>query len=426
MRVLFLTCHLPYPAVSGGRRRENELLRRLAGVETHLVAVSKTVDEDRRNAVELSGVCASVSVFAAHPEAPASGGGTPAQVLRHRSPAAAARVAELVGGSHVDAVHVEGFYLLHLVPEPCPVPMLLVEQNVEFLLWEQRARVAGDEGERLEHLREAQRTRSAEVSAWRRADLCAAVTDEDAAAMRAAVPGLGVRLVPGGVPEPPLAGSGGRTGRSAPLEDPAVVFVGNFAYQPNVDAALQLGREIWPLVLRRVPRARLYLVGNAPPPELGVLASSAAGVTVTGPVPAVEPFLEAADVVALPLRVGGGVKVKMLEALAAGRAVVTTSTGAQGLGVVGHAFVVADDPARFAEEVTGLLEDRARRGRLEASARHAARALPTWDAAAAALRECYEELRPGAAVMGQRRRAGPAAQPASSSPSGGTPSASAR
>jgi polysaccharide biosynthesis protein PslH len=384
-RVLFVTCHLPYPPYSGGRRREYELLRRIGdSFDVTLCAVSKVYEEDSANAPALKPYCRDVFVF---PNAPEPDGSLPAQVVRHRSPELTEHVAREVAGGRFDLVHVEGFYLMQHVPEECPVPVLLVEQNVEYVLWRQRAETALRRSEREAALAEYLRTLEVETASWARASLCAALTRDDAAIMSAALPGLDVRLVPDGI------------GRVAPVQCAGaapragvVVFAANFAYQPNVDAALYLCREIWPRVARRVPEARLLLVGNAPPDEVRRLARRR-DVVVTGRVPSVEPFLDEASVVVCPLRVGGGIKVKMLEAMSRGKAIVTTGVGAQGLGALaGRAFVVEDQPGAFAHAVARLLYDAGARRALEHGARSAAAGLPTWDDAAAELGACYRDL----------------------------------
>jgi glycosyltransferase involved in cell wall biosynthesis len=140
-------------------------------------------------------------------------------------------------------------------------------------------------------------------------------------------------------------------------------------------------------------------VGFAPPPRLYDLAARCANVEVVGEVPSVAPVLAAADVVLCPLRIGGGVKVKVLEALAAGKAVVTTPVGAQGLGdvVAANGLVVQESTEALALATADLLRFPRRRRTLERRAREAVSALPTWDDAAKALRACYEMLatRPG-------------------------------
>jgi glycosyltransferase involved in cell wall biosynthesis len=122
-----------------------------------------------------------------------------------------------------------------------------------------------------------------------------------------------------------------------------------------------------------------------------VLALAGDGVEVTGRVPSVEPHLDEAAVVVAPLRVGGGVKVKVLEALSRGKAVVSTSVGVQGL--TQSPAVVADEPAAFATAVADLLADPAARDRREQAALRYARSLPTWDDAARALLGCYRAAR---------------------------------
>jgi polysaccharide biosynthesis protein PslH len=393
-RVLFVTCHLPFPAWSGGRLREHELLRRLARrYDLDVLVVSKTPREDEQNreAFErLLGRRARVEVVAAGRGARNGG---PVQVERHRSRAAAARVAALA--AEVDLVHVEGFYLAqHLPPQP-PVPVVLAEQNVEFALWQQRARANGEDELRLSCAREARETRAAELAAWRRADLVVAVTEDDRRAIRAEAPSLEVGVVPDGADH--LC----RSRRPAKAASATILFVGNFAYEPNVDAARLLCETIFPLVRREVPHARLQLAGNAPPRDL-----AARGVSFTGRVARLEPYYDRATVVACPLRIGGGIKVKMLEALTRGRAIVSTSIGVQGLEAA--PVLVRDDAQEFARALVHLLREERARTDLEARAAAYAARLPTWEAAAGALAECYEEVLAlsGGQTAAAARRAG--------------------
>ena len=377
LRVLFLTCHLPYPPISGGRLREFELLRRIGGeVDVSVCAVSKTPQEDSANAGALSPYCSDVQVVAAEPPRTADPA-TPFQVLRHRARHVPAKLAD----GDYDLIHVEGFYLMQHLRALAPRPTVLVEQNIEYQLWEQRA--ANSFGAAAwRHRREADRTRRAEHRAWRRADVVAALTEEDRHVISAA--GIGsVHLVPDGVTRP------ARPVRTPADAAPVITFVANFAYEPNVDAAVHFANDVLPSIVQAVPRAQLMLVGNAPPPQVQALAGPS--VTVTGRVPDVGEYLQAATVVVCPLRVGGGVKVKMLEALAHGKATVSTRVGVQGLGSdVDRAVVVAESAGEMAAAVVELLRNPERRHRLEAAAAAHAAALPTWDDAAAALLECYE------------------------------------
>jgi glycosyltransferase involved in cell wall biosynthesis len=369
VRVLFLTCHLPYPTVSGGRVREFELLRRAAarGVQVDVCVVSKTPQADRRHAQTFARALGEgrVTVCSTHPHP--SG---PAQVARHASADARARVARALAEVDYDLVHVEGFYLMQHLPPETP-PVLLVEQNVEHELWRQR----GNETE-------AARTRRAEVAAWRSATLCAAVTEVDRRTMLASAPDVAVRVVPDGSDhlqdERRIDLRRRHAGRRGAL------FVGNFAYEPNLDAARWLLDDVWPLV---GATRRLVLVGNAPPAELRERTS--ATVTVKGRARSLAPHYARADIVVCPLRIGGGVKVKMVEALALGKPIVSTSVGVQGL--EGAPVIVRDDARSFAADVGELLADTPARERLSHAAREYARTLPTWDEATDTLLACYAE-----------------------------------
>jgi polysaccharide biosynthesis protein PslH len=381
VRVLFLTCHLPYPPHSGGRLRELELLRRLPkDIELQLCAVSKTYLEDVLAAPALEALCQGVKVVPAACE----NGHPPTQVLKHRSRAAGRFVRAALRRGRVDLVHVEGFYLMQHVPDWCRVPIVLVEQNVEYSLWEQRLRVAGSREEQRRSFLEFRETRAHELAAWRRATICGAVTEDDRTAMLRAMPGLDVRVVPDGADHLPAR-------LDCPAEpQPTVLFVGNYGYEPNVDAARWLCAEIMPRVRERVPAARLVLVGNSPPADL--LGLRCDWLDVTGRVERIEPYLDASAVFVAPLRVGGGIKVKMLEALSRGKAIVSTSVGTQGLGSACERCArVADGAEAFAAETTRLLLDTGARRALERRAMAFAHSLPTWDEAAEALVTCYED-----------------------------------
>jgi polysaccharide biosynthesis protein PslH len=388
-KILFVTCHLPYPLISGGRRREYELIRRLASDhEIHLLALTKTFQEDVSYAAVLKDLCSSVAVL---PVEPTDDRSRPSQVRRHACREAIPRVRRAVDDYAIDVVHVEGFYLMQHVPDDLGVPIFLQEQNIEYLLWKQRAERGHRSRETMDALWEYMCTIETEMQAWRRADVCGAVTPEDLEVMRRTLPAPSSRLVPDGfdhLEKPDRSTSSDQ----ADCETPVAVFVANFAYQPNVDAALYLGERIWPLISRRMSTARLILVGNAPPPAVEALAAGSNSVIVTGRVPDVCPYLDRAHVVLCPLRVGGGVKVKILEALSRGKAIVTTTIGAQGIPAAERSMRVVDDPVAFASSTLEILGYPELRVTLETRAAAAALQLPTWDDAAHVMAGCYEEL----------------------------------
>lgn len=193
-----------------------------------------------------------------------------------------------------------------------------------------------------------------------------------------------VHVIPLGVTVPARAAHPGGL-------EKALLFVGNFVHPPNVEAAAFLLDDILPRVRARRPGTIAYVVGASPPQYL--LERAGGGTVIPGEVPSLDPFLDRAAVVVAPIRTGGGMRVKVMEALAAGKAVVATSVAARGLELVdGRHLVVANGAAEFADAVTSLLDDEQRREQLAGAARAWAGARRDWDAVARDYERVYETL----------------------------------
>ncbi|MDX6602108.1 MAG: hypothetical protein QOF13_1310 [Solirubrobacterales bacterium] len=223
-------------------------------------------------------------------------------------------------------------------------------------------------------------------AAWRSFDRVLAFGRRDAAAIAELAPEVAprVRVSPFGLSLPPLVDPQGEQAGS-------ILFVGNFTHRPNRDAALWLAREIMPELLSRQPEAHLRIVGSSAPPEILALASEA--VEVIPDAPSVEPYLAAAAVVVAPVRTGGGMRMKVLQALGTGKAVVTTSRGSEGFDCfeAPPPLAIADDAATFAAETAALLSDPERRAALSGWARRFAEAHYSPNAWAARLETAYRE-----------------------------------
>jgi len=225
---------------------------------------------------------------------------------------------------------------------------------------------------------------------WQRFERVQVFSRRDAEAIAALAPEVGgsVRVNPFGIDMP---------GEVDAVREEAgcVLFVGDFTHYPNRDAATWLAREIMPAVRARYPEARLRLVGNAPPREVRRLAGPR--VELIADAPSIAPHLDAASVVAAPLRTGGGMRMKVLQALAGGKAVVTTSRGAEGFAELEQPlpFVVADDTAAIAAAVADLLADAEERSALGRKGRAFAERHHTPAAWAARLEAVYAEAREG-------------------------------
>jgi glycosyltransferase involved in cell wall biosynthesis len=211
-------------------------------------------------------------------------------------------------------------------------------------------------------------------------------TEEDARLVRRVAPGVRVEVLPFGMAVPV-----GEAGGEREREPDTLLFVGNFDHPPNRDAAVWLGREIMPLVWARLPGARLWLVGRNPTTEVQALGGER--VTVTGEVPSVREYLARCSLFVAPLRQGGGMRIKLIEALGAGTPVVTTTVGAQGLDAeAGRHLLVANTARDIAEAVVCALDDPALRARLGAAGRELVRSGLNEDERAARLNGLLESV----------------------------------
>jgi polysaccharide biosynthesis protein PslH len=398
MRILFLTAHLPYPPFSGGRRREFELISRLSKrFEIDLYSVTKTWETDRRYVDIMRSYCSSVNLFKAGLSDKEQYENYSPQMRKHLSQEASSRIHRSLANDDVDVVHVEGYYLMQLLPLETQPPILLVEHNIEYLLNLQRMMLATSFQEISRFWHEYVYTLKWERIYWKRAATCVTLTPEDKNAMKKLEPYIHIEMIPDGVDHLDTNGAsetfksiskkklGGARGS-------CILLVGNFAYEPNIDAALYFSKHIFPLVLQGIPNAKLFVVGNEPPPSILSLGVNKR-IEVTGYVKSLTPYYRLADVVVCPLRIGGGIKIKILEALNAGKAIVSTSVGAQGLDLSTYKAVrVADGVTYFAQSVVRLLQHPEERVKLEREAMAYARDLPTWDQASEGFAKCYEEV----------------------------------
>jgi GT2 family glycosyltransferase/uncharacterized coiled-coil protein SlyX len=222
-------------------------------------------------------------------------------------------------------------------------PVIVDTFDVHFLRETREAMTANDAG----LLRKAQETKRRELAVYKQADLVLTVTPEDKQALLREDPQLNISVIPNiHVIPTTVVSRGGRRD---------MIFVGGFSHTPNVDGVLYFCREILPIVQQRLPKITLWVVGNVPPPEMVALASE--NVIVTGYARHLAPYLESALVSVAPLRFGSGMKGKIGEAMAWGIPVVTTTIGAEGMGLQdGVDALIADTPEDFARRITQLHE----------------------------------------------------------------------
>lgn len=254
-------------------------------------------------------------------------------------------------------------------PKHLPVPTALFQHNVESVLWTRQASHQTNPIKRAVFSVEAWKMLRYERAAVRRFHHIIAVSETDRRLMAEMTDNSRITVAPTGVD---LAQY--RAIATDDAAEPVVVFLGSMDWEANVDGVEYFCREIWPRIRTAVPTARFRIVGRRPVPRVRRLAEDPS-VEVTGDVPSVITHLREAAVFVVPLRVGGGTRLKIYEAMAAGRAVVSTTIGAEGLDVNDRQdIVLADDPQAFANATSSLLVDREyRRAIGRAAAAQAAR-----------------------------------------------------
>jgi glycosyltransferase involved in cell wall biosynthesis len=343
--ILIVTKLLPAPANGGGKQRTLAMLRRLAARgDVSLIAFDDGADHEM---LDQLGVHVHSVQWPTTPRAIVGGyvrsGSVSSARFWHRD---LARAAEQVARARPPDVLVIEFAQLAPLVRNVHAPLIVLSmQNVESDLVASIARSRRVPTRAL-LLAEAATVRRLERRLLRVADVVSVVSETD----RARLPPTRGRVI--------ICPNGREHVELLPWrsKEPTVVFVAQLGWKPNVDGALWLGRKVWPLVRAVRPDARLLLVGRQPAPAVRDLAGP--DIEVTGTVPDVQPFLARARCTLAPLSAGGGSRLKILESLAAGRPVVSTSVGAEGLDdVVAHGIVVADDPRSFADAVITLLDD---------------------------------------------------------------------
>lgn len=240
------------------------------------------------------------------------------------------------------------------VPRPLAPPSVLFQHNVEATIWRRHYEVQSNPVKKLYLRGQWRKTFAYERAACRRFDHVVAVSREDAEAMRRDYGVEDVSDVPTGVDTEFFRPGGAAAGR----EPHALVFTGSMDWLPNEDAIRYFTKEIMPRVKESLPDARLTVVGRDPFPGLVELSRRDPSIVVTGRVEDVRPYIERASCYVVPIRVGGGTRLKIYEAMAMERAVVSTTVGAEGLPLEdGREILLADTPEEFARAVVRVLTD---------------------------------------------------------------------
>ena len=303
----------------------------------------------------------------------------PYAVAKYRSPGLTRELHRLIAEGGVDVVVCDFLFPSLNVPSDLGVPTVLFQHNVEAAIWERHAQVAKHPVKRLYMREQWRRMRAFEGQECRRFDKVVAVSQEDCAVLARAYGLHGVEEVPTGVDTEFF-----RPSHSVARNRNEIVFTGSMDWLPNEDAVAWFAEAILPRIRAQVPDAQFTIVGRTPSQPVLDLARTHHDITVTGSVPDVRPYMERAAAFVIPMRVAGGTRLKVYEAMGMEIPMVSTTIGIEGLPVRHDAeLLVADEPEAFAAAVVRLLREPPLGAQLAANAAKRVRAEFGWREVAA-------------------------------------------
>ena len=394
MKILFLSPTVPFPLTDGGRIRVFNLLKQIAAKSDVTLLVLETQPTDADGVAELQQFGIQVHLIPNAPTLPRVSFGTlanaflkqqPITVARYALPAYRQKFRELVATEDFDLVHYEMFHTAQFRTET-ELPSVLSQQNVDSAIWR---RLCGETTHPFYKF--AYWTQQLAFQRYERVlspkfDAVTCTSDIDAAVFQRHCAADTIEVIPNGVDvthyQPDFTS-----------EAPAhLIYIGSMDWYPNEDAVAFFADEVLPGIQDKVPDVQFSIVGGNPSARVQKLAERE-GVVVTGRVPEIKPYFAEATVFVVPLRIGSGTRLKILEALAMGKAIVSTTVGAEGLDLKdGEEIFIADEPAIFADAVTRLLTDASLRRRIGENGRARVEQDYDWRSIGEKLHTLYESL----------------------------------
>ena len=366
MKILFLSPTVPFPLTDGGRIRVYNLLKQIAQKSDVTLLALETQPTDADGVVELQALGVQVHLVPNAPTLPPVSFSTllkaffkrqPITVARYDVPAYRRKLRELLGNETFDLVHYEMFHTAQFHTET-DLPGVLSQQNVDSAIWRRLCSETANPFYKFAYWTQQLAFQRYERVLSPKFDAVTCTSDIDAAVFEQYCSTDAIEIIPNGVDithyQPDFA-----------AEAPAhLIYIGSMDWYPNEDAVAFFTDEVFPRIQEKVPDVKFSIVGGNPSGRVQKLAERD-GVVVTGRVPEIKPYFAEATVFVVPLRIGSGTRLKILEALAMGKAIVSTSVGAEGLDLKnGEEIFIADEPDAFADAVTQLLTDAELRRRI--------------------------------------------------------------
>jgi glycosyltransferase involved in cell wall biosynthesis len=398
MKILQLAPRMPFPLTDGGAIGIYNITKFLAKAGHDVTLVTYPLDTEEETAAAISDISKFATVHVVSRRLPSRAvalansmfrGAYP--IERRMMPEMETLLAQITSSTTFDVLHVDhahmGRYGLQL-RDKLGIPTILREHNFESQIYDRFARTARNPLKRWIATIHGRRLRREETHFLRSFDAVAAITPEDARLIREAAPEALIEVIPAGVDTEFFQPT------SPELERPkSVLWIGGLDWDPNKDALSYFLSDIWPLILAELPDTMLDIVGAKT--ELFDRKTEKWGnsVNIHGRVPDIRDYLRASAVLVVPLRVGGGMRLKLVEFFAAGKAVVSSTIGAEGNQAANEReLLIRDNPDEFATAVVQLLQDPSGRRVLGKNARELALAEYSWAQIANRFGELYDRV----------------------------------
>jgi len=386
--ILFICPYIPCEGVHAGAGRMHTMIKLLA--QRHQVSVITFIDKESelKYVPELEKYCQ--EVVAIHRKPPYRRRNLlvlePFVVSEFNSSQMGAEIHRLLSERDFDIVQIEYTQMAQYLPNTRRSCTLLTEHEVAFATHRRAFESLPSSWEKFRALMGWLMMIDYELKACRRFDKVVTLTDADRKELLSLEPKLDIEVVPMAVD------SSCFTPQDMPEEPNSLVFIGYFRHSPNVHGIMRFCREILPLIRQEIPETKLFIVGSSPTDEI-IRLGKMDNVVVTGWVEDIKPYIARSSVYIAPLWLGTGMRVKILEAWAMAKPVVTTSIGSQGIDCTpGEDILIADDPQEFAAQTVRLLRDKALREKLGKNGRKQVEAKYDWRIIIRQVEEMYNEV----------------------------------
>lgn len=395
-RVLFITARPPYPLNDGWKIRTFNLIKGMAakGLAVDLLTFF-TASDDLTDHAELKALCGEVHYvrrkksYAATDLLKGLVTSVPFPVLNYRETSMSLKASELLADGRYRFVQAEDAVMFQYIPERCGAKKILDMHNIESELMLRYAMNETNLFKKMYALETRRKLKKYEIMVSKNADAVFVCSEDDKKLLAAfGIAEEKIHVIPNGVDceyfHP----------QEAPEMESSLVFTGTMDYHANVSGIVYFVKEVFPLIIEQMGDAKLYIVGKNPAPKVQQLAGS--NIVVTGAVDDIRKYIAAAKIVVVPLLVGGGTRLKILEAMSMSKAIVSTSLGSEGIDVMaGDNIAIADDAKKFADDSVRLLRDTEARNKMGKSAFEFVRSRYDWACVTDIMSGVYENLADG-------------------------------